>query len=91
MPAKKQRMPPSASITNAIEQLLPKDNPNKKRIWLDSCPEEIRAGVVEVKQRFKAGKYPNSRCAIARVIVQTVSPHIAFKPSTLAVERWLAK
>lgn len=75
----------------SIEKRLAEESPYKKKIWLDALPASVQEDFEQVRQKFKDGKYPNSRAHIAKALTEAAAEHLPKAPSYCAVERWLVK
>jgi hypothetical protein len=79
------------TVLTDVEKRLATVQPYKKKIWFDNCPAQVQAELLEVKQRFKDGKYASSRMQLAKIVMEVVRPHMVVTPSFDSVDRWLAR
>lgn len=76
-------------LLNSMESRLKTEQPLRKKTWVDALPPDVRQAAIDVRQRFKDGKYPNSRMHVARTIMEAVGAFLPKPPSLDAVDRWL--
>jgi hypothetical protein len=78
-------------VADAVEEKIINTPAFRRKIWLDDCSPETQKEMLEIKQRWKAGKYSASRAHVAKAIQEVASSMLKRPVSLDAVQRWLQK